>query len=215
MNKKIAIATLLGAATFCCALPLTQAGCTPSSMTTSDTFDTLVHKQYNVVSRPTPNLGEGINTVEGIILHHTAEPTAESAMTRKLCNPNESVSSHLVIDTDGTRYVLAPPTAICWHAGKSRLGNKEGCNNFTIGIELQGNTLETPLTDDQIASCIQYIIPLMKEYNIPITNIVTHEMIRRNWKRAHPTGRAYDKPDITQTEYKRFMTILKRQLELQ
>ena len=81
-----------------------------------------------------------------------------------------------------------------------------------LGIELQGNTLEQPLTIDQIDSAIEYILPLMNKYNIPVANIVTHEMIRQAYKRKYPQKRCYDKVDITQKEYKRFMARLNARL---
>lgn len=171
-----------------------------------------VVKTYRVVSRPTPNVGRGRNTVEGIVLHHTAEPSAQRAMQHKLCNPKEKVSSHIVVDYDGTRYILAPPTAITYHAGKSRLAGRDGCNAFTVGIEIQGNTLEAPLTDDQVNSVVEYIVPLIRRYHIPLSRVVTHEMVRNNWLEAHPEEHAYGKVDITRTEYQRIMKALRKKL---
>lgn len=163
---------------------------------------------YWVVDVPTPNVTEGVNEVEGIILHHTATSTGEQAL-RTLTSPKSGVSCHVLIDTDGTRYVLADPTAITWHAGKSMLNGKEGCNNFTVGIEFQGNTLEEPLTDDQIQSALDYMLPIMRHYNIPMKNIVTHEQIRKEYKDANPKAKAHAKVDVTPEEYERFMKVLR------
>ena len=96
---------------------------------------------------------------------------------------------------------------------RSVLNGREGCNFFTIGIEFQGNTLEAPLTQHQIDSAIEYLLPLIKEYDIPLENIVTHEMVRKAYKKAHPNIRAYDKPDITQKEYRRFMSALREAID--
>ncbi|MDP9014526.1 MAG: 1,6-anhydro-N-acetylmuramyl-L-alanine amidase AmpD [Pseudomonadota bacterium] len=48
------------------------------------------------------------------------------------------VSSHLVIKRNGaiTQYVKFTERA--WHAGKSSFEGREGCNDFSIGIELEG-----------------------------------------------------------------------------
>jgi len=48
------------------------------------------------------------------------------------------VSSHLVVKRDGliTQYVKFTDRA--WHAGKSSFGGREACNDFSIGIELEG-----------------------------------------------------------------------------
>ncbi|MDE6142442.1 MAG: N-acetylmuramoyl-L-alanine amidase, partial [Muribaculaceae bacterium] len=114
----------------------------------------------------------------------------------------------VLIDKDGTRYVLASPETVTWHAGKSWFNGKENANNTTVGIEFQGNTLEEPLTDDQIRSAIEYLRPVMKKYDIPSDRIVTHEQIRQEWKRRHPKSNVPDKRDITPDEYSRFMNAL-------
>lgn len=166
-------------------------------------------KKYVEKKYPTPNYSQGkINTVEGVILHHTAEPTIERSLS-VLTSTTKKVGTHVVIDTDGTRYIMAEPTVVTFHAGLSILGGKEGCNNFTIGIEFQGNTLETPLTVDQIKSAIEYLLPIISEYKIPTNNIVTHEMVRQAYKRKYPKKRCSGKVDITQFEYLRFMKELK------
>ena len=167
--------------------------------------------EYWEVDVPTPNITEGMNDVEGIILHHTATDNAEHAL-KTLTTPAGKVSCHVLIDTDGTRYVLAPPTAITWHAGKSRLNGRDGCNDFTIGIEFQGNTVEEPLTEDQIQSAIDYVIPLIHHYNIPLKNIVTHEQIRNDFKEAHPKVKAHSKVDVTPEEHTRFMKALRQRM---
>ncbi len=172
-------------------------------------------QQYQEKSYPTPNVDPvKVNEVKGIILHHTAEPTVERSLF-VLTKGERGVGTHVVIDTDGTRYIMCRPDQVTYHAGKSYLAGREGCNNFTVGIELQGNTLEKPLTEDQINSAVEYMLPLIAKYNIPLENIVTHEMIRKAYKKRHPRERVYDKVDITPTEYKRVMAALKAALDKQ
>ncbi|MBR4552953.1 MAG: N-acetylmuramoyl-L-alanine amidase [Bacteroidaceae bacterium] len=100
--------------------------------------------------------------VNGVILHHTAEPTIERSLG-VLTSKKKNVGTHCVIDTDGTRYIMCAPTVVTYHAGYSLLDGKEGCNNFCISIEFQGNTLERPLTNNQIKSAIEYLLPLIKK----------------------------------------------------
>lgn len=69
--------------------------------------------------------------------------------------------------------------------------------------------LVAPLTEDQMKSAIEYLRPIIKKYNIPYSNIVTHEMVRQAYKKKHPQKRCSGKVDITQTEYKRFMKLLR------
>ncbi|MCQ2243219.1 MAG: N-acetylmuramoyl-L-alanine amidase [Bacteroidaceae bacterium] len=168
---------------------------------------------YKVINYPTPNYDpEKTNDVQGVILHHTAVSNIQETLDI-LTSKVRGVSTHVVIDTDGTRYVMCPPTTVAFHAGKSILGGREHCNEFTIGIEFQGNTLVHPLTQDQIQSGIEYLLPIIKEYNIPIENIVTHEMVRTAFRKKYPKEKCYGKVDITQVEYQRFMTALNAALE--
>ena len=179
------------------------------SLKKEDVPNQMLKKKYKEKKHPTPNYDRNrTNKVEGVILHHTAEPTIEKSLG-VLTSLKKKVGTHCVIDLDGTRYIMCEPEVATYHAGFSVLNGKEGCNYFTIGIEFQGNTLEKPLTDDQIFSAIEYLKPLIKKYKIPIKNIVTHEMVRKAYKKKYPKKRCSGKVDITQTEYKRFMKLLK------
>lgn len=171
-------------------------------------------QMYKEVDYPTPNFDpERENELLGVVLHHTAEPTVENAL-QILSSPEKKVGTHVVIDTDGTRYIMAKPSVVAYHAGYSVLNGRDSCNLFTIGIEFQGNTLESPLTNAQIRSGIEYLIPLLQEYKIPLQNIVTHEMVRQAYKEKYPEQKCSGKVDITLTEYNRFMNMLKDSLNL-
>ena len=162
---------------------------------------------YWVVDRPTPNIAEGRDEVKAVVLHHTATDSIEQSLDI-LTNPDKGVSCHVLIDKDGTRYVLAPPDSITWHAGRSRLNGRENVNRFAIGIEFQGNTVEEPLTEAQIQSAIDYLLPILDEYKITDDNIVTHEQIRANYIKAHPRTKTPKKVDVTLDEHTRFMQAL-------
>lgn len=167
-------------------------------------------KEYQEIVYPTPNFDkERTNQVVGVVLHHTAEPTVEKSL-EILSSPKKKVGTHVVIDTDGTRYLMADPEVATYHAGWSVLNGQEGCNYCTVGIEFQGNTLVEPLTEDQIASGIEYLLPVIARYNIPLENVVTHEMVRTAYKQKYPQKRCNGKVDITQTEYLRFMKYLRQ-----
>lgn len=160
--------------------------------------------KYWVTYRETPNVLEGENEVSGIVLHHTAYEGSADQVVKDLCDSTNNVSCHVVIDKDGTRYVLAPPEAITWHAGFSKWGDRYRANLFMIGIEFQGNTLVEPLTEEQIESAIEYMRPIIEKYDIKAENIVTHQMIRDAYREANPKNkRAWPKVDITPEEYER------------
>ena len=60
-------------------------------------------------------------------------------------------------------------------------------------------------TENQIESGIEYLLPIIRKYNIPLENIVTHEAVRNNYKRKYPGRKVSGKVDITPGEYQRFM----------
>lgn len=49
------------------------------------------------------------------------------------------VSAHLLIRRDGTLVQYVPFNCRAWHAGLSHFQGKERCNDFSIGIELEGS----------------------------------------------------------------------------
>jgi len=48
------------------------------------------------------------------------------------------VSAHLLIDRDGRITQYVPLDRRAWHAGQSDFGGRCNCNDFSIGIELEG-----------------------------------------------------------------------------
>jgi len=48
------------------------------------------------------------------------------------------VSSHFLIRRDGGLLQFVPLQARAWHAGASRWRGRERCNDFSVGIELEG-----------------------------------------------------------------------------
>ena len=60
------------------------------------------------------------------------------------------VSSHLLIDRHGKITQFAGFNQRAWHAGVSQFEERFNCNDFSIGIELEG-------TDDQAYTDIQYL----------------------------------------------------------
>lgn len=48
------------------------------------------------------------------------------------------VSAHFFIRRDGRLTQFVPIRRRAWHAGASRFGQRERCNDFSVGIELEG-----------------------------------------------------------------------------
>jgi AmpD protein len=66
------------------------------------------------------------------------------------------VSSHLLIRRDGTVIQFVPLARRAWHAGESSFRGRSRCNDFSIGIELEG-TDDTPYTDAQYEQLVAVI----------------------------------------------------------
>lgn len=84
------------------------------------------------------------------------------------------VSAHLLIRRSGEVVQFVPFSKRAWHAGESCYGEASCCNDFSIGIELEG-TDDIPYTDAQYAA-LQRLIPLLREAYpaIGATDIVGH-----------------------------------------
>lgn len=76
----------------------------------------------------------------------TLDPAAHSYFTEIA---DLRVSAHFLIERDGriTQFVSCLQRA--WHAGQSCFAGRENCNDYSIGIELEG-------TDDQPFTALQY-----------------------------------------------------------
>ncbi len=60
------------------------------------------------------------------------------------------VSAHLLIGRDGELVQFVPFTERAWHAGESSFRGRACCNDFSVGIELEGED-ETPYDERQYA----------------------------------------------------------------
>jgi len=84
------------------------------------------------------------------------------------------VSSHFLIRRDGRviQYVSADDRA--WHAGNSSFCGREKCNDYSIGIELEGSD-DTPFTAAQYAALAALTVALQSRY--PLADVQGHEHI--------------------------------------
>lgn len=73
------------------------------------------------------------------------------------------VSSHLLIRRDGEVVQYVPFQKRAWHAGVSCYEKRDCCNDYSIGIEMEGED-ETPYTDTQYLVLATIIKDLIKSY---------------------------------------------------
>lgn len=62
-----------------------------------------------------------------------------------------TVSAHFLIERDGSVFQFVSCNERAWHAGVSLFDGRDNCNDFSIGIELEG-TDDEPYSDAQYAA---------------------------------------------------------------
>lgn len=73
------------------------------------------------------------------------------------------VSSHLLIKRDGSVTQFVPFTQRAWHAGESCFRGQGRCNDYSLGIELEGED-DTPYDDRQYETLPQVLHAIFKAY---------------------------------------------------
>ena len=133
-----------------------------------------------------------------IVIHWTVFPTLDQAFNafKEPTLPNYrpdivsvsglNVSSHFMVDRDGTIYRLMPETLMARHV--------IGLNHCAIGIENVGGTENNPLTDEQLESNIWLVEYLSEKYEI--------EYLIGHYEYTHFEGHPYwrEKNDNYRTE---------------
>lgn len=84
---------------------------------------------------PSPNHDERTQPVDMLVLHYTGMRSGAEAIAR-LRDPAARVSSHYVVEEDGTVFRLVPEDRRAWHAGISRWRGRDLLNGRSIGIEI-------------------------------------------------------------------------------
>ncbi len=100
------------------------------------------------------------------------------------------VSAHLLIRRDGELVQYVPLQQRAWHAGVSSFAGRERCNDYAIGIELEGSD-HTPYTDAQYGRLQQVIAAIQAQFPaITAERIVGHSDIAPG--RKSDPGPAFD-----------------------
>lgn len=86
------------------------------------------------------------------------------------------VAAHCLIRRDGKIIQYVPFNKRAWHAGISCYKGRTSCNDFSIGIELEG-TDTLPFTDEQYQSLVEISALLMKQYGITPQCVTGHSDI--------------------------------------
>lgn len=104
------------------------------------------------------------------------------------------VSAHALIRRDGEILQFVPFSERAWHAGESAFGGRDCCNDFSIGIELEGAD-DMPYAAGQYASLASLAQTLMRHFpGITPDRIVGHSDIAPG--RKTDPGPAFDWPEF-------------------
>jgi N-acetyl-anhydromuramyl-L-alanine amidase AmpD/outer membrane protein assembly factor BamB/predicted phosphodiesterase len=126
--------------------------------------------------------GDGEREIDTVVLHFTSginvqpDDPYELVLNWKIFQ-HYSVSSHYMVERDGTINQLVRESDVAWHAGGSKLpapDNREGANAFSIGIEIIGIHGE-PFEDAQYESVIALVRDIRQRHPVPLTNVLGHE----------------------------------------
>ena len=141
---------------------------------------------------PSPNFDERTPgmPIELIVIHNISLPPGEFGgngvveLFTNCLDPEQHpyyreihqlrVSSHFFIRRDGGLIQFVPCLKRAWHAGISYWQGRERCNDFSIGIELEGDDY-SPFEEAQYVTLAQLLDALRTAY--PIVGITGHSDI--------------------------------------
>jgi len=158
---------------------------------------------------PSPNFNERPQDPGGIsllVIHNISLPPEQFGsvyIEQFFCNTLDAnihpyfktiegveVSSHLLITREGEIVQFVPFDKRAWHAGRSCFDGRDECNDYSIGIELEGaDTIA--YTDEQYHVLVAVTKALMHDYpDITVERIVGHNDIAPG--RKTDPGAAFD-----------------------
>ena len=143
----------------------------------------------DAIERASPNFGERRGgAIDLVVLHYTAMPDAEAALTR-LCDPEAEVSAHYLIAKDGTLYKLVDEGKRAWHAGQGCWAGHEDVNSRSIGIELD-NPGNEAFADDLMDTLEELLADILERHDLPPKAVIAHSDLAPG--RKHDPGPRFD-----------------------
>lgn len=146
----------------------------------------------SVTDLPSPNQDDRTARVDMLILHYTGMQTAGAAIDR-LRDPRAQVSSHYVVDEDGSVFRLVPEDRRAWHAGVSHWRGHAALNARSVGIEIVNPGHEFGYRDFpvlQLAAVCDLCLLILARHPIPARNVVGHSDVAPD--RKEDPGERFD-----------------------
>jgi AmpD protein len=126
--------------------------------------------------------GRGVEQLFTNTLDAAAHPYFESTAALR-------VSAHFYVRRSGEIVQFVACRDRAWHAGASTWRGRERCNDFSVGIELEGTDLH-PYAGAQYRAGAKLVAAIRRRY--PVTDIVGHSDIAPG--RKTDPGAAFDWP---------------------
>ena len=145
-----------------------------------------------IVDLLSPNHDERGVPVDMLILHYTGMRSARAAIDR-LRDSQAQVSSHYVVDEDGSVLRLVPEDRRAWHAGVSYWRGHAALNARSIGIEIVNPGHEFGYRDFpvlQLAAVCDLCRQILARHAIPARNVVAHSDVAPD--RKEDPGERFD-----------------------
>ena len=142
---------------------------------------------------PSPNTdARPDEPIDVLLLHYTGMQTAEAAIER-LRDPAARVSSHYVVEENGTVWRLVPEERRAFHAGISFWRGREALNGRSIGIEIVNPGHEwgyRPFPAVQMQAVATLCEGILARHPIPPCNVVGHSDVAPD--RKQDPGELFD-----------------------
>ncbi len=138
-----------------------------------------------ILDTPSPNFDERTLPISMIVLHYTGMQDGPSALAR-LRDPEAKVSSHYLVEEDGTVCRLVAEDKRAWHAGRSHWRGITDINSASVGIEIVNPGHEfgyRPFSEEQIDALLPLAAAIKERHGITRGNVVGHSDIAPTRKR--------------------------------
>ena len=147
-----------------------------------------------LVEAPSPNAEPrpGGVVIDTLILHYTGMQSGAEAIAR-LRDPAAIVSSHYVVEEDGTILRLVPEGMKARHAGVSHWRGNSALNANSIGVEIVNPGHEwgyTPFPALQMAAVAELCLQIIGRHPISPRNVVGHSDVSPD--RKQDPGEMFD-----------------------
>jgi AmpD protein len=175
---------------------------------------------------PSPNHGDrpaGL-AIDLVVVHSISLPPGEfggDAIERLFTNTLDAdahpafaelrglaVSAHFLVRRQGELLQFVGVERRAWHAGRSSWRGRTGCNDYSVGIELEG--LEGGLFEPAQYRCLATLIEQLGQ-RWPITEVTGHEHVAPG--RKGDPGAAFDWPALTRALRHTAVAVLPRVLD--